>query len=60
MKKVYHRILEITGNVIVVRAEGIFYGELARITSVQGQSLAEVIRLKEDLAYLQVFSVVAD
>ena len=56
MKKVYHRILEITGNVIVVRAEGIFYGELARITSAQGQSLAEVIRLKEDLAYLQVFS----
>ncbi|MFO7585353.1 MAG: V-type ATP synthase subunit B [Anaerolineales bacterium] len=56
MKKVYSRIQSITGNVITVRAEGIAYGELAEVSTRFGVSLAEVIRLDEDLVSLQVFA----
>jgi V/A-type H+/Na+-transporting ATPase subunit B len=56
MKKVYSRIQSITGNVITVGAEGVAYGELAEVSTRFGVSLAEVIRLDEDLVSLQVFA----
>ncbi|HEY9054154.1 MAG TPA: V-type ATP synthase subunit B, partial [Rectinemataceae bacterium] len=56
MNKVYSRIESITGNVISVRAENVAYGELAQVSSRYGISLAETIRLDEDLVFLQVFS----
>ncbi|MCU0858014.1 MAG: V-type ATP synthase subunit B [Pontiellaceae bacterium] len=56
MYKVYHRIEQIAGNVIVVSAEGIIYGELAQVESGFGTSLAQVIRLEGNRIYLQVFA----
>jgi len=56
MHKVYHRIEQIAGNVIVVSAEEISYGELAQVTSGMGTSLAQVIRLEGGRVYLQVFA----
>jgi len=56
MHKVYHRIEQIAGNVIVVSAEEIIYGELAQVESDFGTSLAQVIRLKGNHVYLQVFA----
>ena len=56
MKKIYNRILQISGNVIVLSADGIRYGELAVIKSRNRDSLGEVIRIDDDLVYLQVFS----
>jgi V/A-type H+/Na+-transporting ATPase subunit B len=56
MKKIYNRIESITGNVITVKAEGASYGELARVSTRFGDSLAEVIRLQDDLVSLQVFA----
>ena len=56
MKKIYSRIESIIGNVITVRAKGVRYGDLAKITTGFGASLAEVIRLSGDLASLQVFA----
>lgn len=56
MHKIYHRIDNIAGNVINIKADGIRYRELAEVTSRQGTSLAQVIRLRNDDVYLQVFS----
>ncbi len=56
MHKVYHRIEQIAGNVIVVQAEGVAYRELAEVTSSFGISLAQVIRLEDNRVYLQVFA----
>jgi V/A-type H+-transporting ATPase subunit B len=56
MRKIYSRIESISGNVITVRAEGVKYKDLAVVESRHGSSLAEVIRLKEDLVSLQVFA----
>jgi len=56
MNKVYSHIESITGNVISVRAENIAYGELAEVTSRYGISLAETIRLENNLVFLQVFA----
>ncbi len=56
MHKVYHRIEQIAGNVIVVTAEGVIYGELAQVTSGMGTSLAQVIRLEANRVSLQVFA----
>lgn len=56
MHKVYHRIEQIAGNVIVVSAENISYSELAQVTSDMGISLAQVIRLEGGRVYLQVFA----
>lgn len=56
MKKVYSKIESITGNVIAVRAPEVRYGDLAEIDTAFGTSLAEVIRLQEDLVSLQVFA----
>ena len=54
--KVYHRVESITGNVIVVKAEDVIAGELAQVESNFGSSLAQVIRLENELVYLQVFA----
>ena len=56
MRKLYHRIIQISGNVITVEAKDIAYGDLAEVTSAQGTSLAQVIRLDEDRVSLQVFA----
>ncbi len=56
MRKVYHRIVQIAGNVITVEAEDVAYGDLAEVTSRRGTSLAQVIRLFENNVYLQVFA----
>jgi len=56
MSKVYSRIESIAGNVIVVRADGVRYGDLAQVSTSFGVSLAEVIKLDEDLVSLQVFA----
>lgn len=60
MKKIYNKILQISGNVIVLSATGIRYGELALIKSKSRDSLAEVIRIDDDLVYLQVFRGVVE
>jgi V/A-type H+-transporting ATPase subunit B len=56
MHKVYHRIEQIAGNVIVVSAGGIIYGELAQVETGFSTSLAQVIRLEGNRVYLQVFA----
>ena len=56
MHKVYHRVETIAGNVINIRAEGVKYRELAEVSSRNGTSLAQVIRIAGDLVSLQVFA----
>ena len=56
MRKIYHRILEISGNVITVEAENVPYNSLAQLTSESGVSLARVIRLDGKRVSLQVFA----
>ena len=56
MRKVYHQILQIAGNVIMLEASGVANGELAEVTSRQGTSLAQVIRLDGKKVFLQVFA----
>jgi V/A-type H+-transporting ATPase subunit B len=56
MQKVYNRVENISGNVITVQAQGVTYRELAQVTSPNGTSLAQVIRLKGDEVSLQVFA----
>jgi len=56
MSKVYSRIESIAGNVIAVRASAVRYGDLAQINTSFGVSLAEVIKLDEDLVSLQAFT----
>jgi V/A-type H+-transporting ATPase subunit B len=56
MKKVHSKILGIVGNVITVRATDVGYEELAEITTRQGKSLAQVIKLERDIVSLQVFA----
>jgi V/A-type H+/Na+-transporting ATPase subunit B len=56
MHKVYHRVERVAGSVITVEAEGVFYRELAQVTSRQGTSLAQVIRIEGHRADLQVFA----
>ncbi|MCF8038348.1 MAG: V-type ATP synthase subunit B [Desulfohalobiaceae bacterium] len=56
MRKVYHRIDQISGSVIILQAEGVTYGELARVTSTRGTSLAQVIKLEGGRVSLQVFA----
>ncbi|MBF0198626.1 MAG: V-type ATP synthase subunit B [Planctomycetes bacterium] len=56
MRKVYNRILQIAGNVIMLEAQNVASGELAMINSRHGASLAQVIRLDQDQVYLQVFA----
>ena len=56
MRKVYHRIIQIAGNVITVEADDVAYGDLAEVTSSRGTSLAQVIRLQDAKVFLQVFA----
>lgn len=56
MNTVYTRVEQIIGNVITVRASNVAYRELAEVTSAQGTSLAQVIRLEGGRAFLQVFA----
>lgn len=56
MHKVYHHVENIAGNVINIRAKGVKYRDLAKVTSRNGSSLAQVIRLKNDEVSLQVFA----
>lgn len=52
MQKIYTKIQSIVGNVISVRATGVRNGDLALV----GNSYANVIKLDNDLVYLQVFA----
>jgi V/A-type H+-transporting ATPase subunit B len=52
----HSRITRIQGDIISVPAEGIQYGELAAVKSRQKMSLAQVIRLRGDEVFLQVFA----
>jgi len=56
MKKVYNKILSVSGNVITVKASGVAYEELAEITTSRGKSLAQVIKLEDEIVSLQVFA----
>ncbi len=56
MKKVHSRILTIAGNVLTVKARDARYGDLAEVITRFGLSLAQVIRLQQDLVSLQVFA----
>lgn len=56
MRKVYHRIIQIAGNVITVEADNVGYNDLAEVTSSRGVSLAQVIRLQDNKVSLQVFA----
>ena len=56
MQKVYNKILSIAGNVVTVRAESVAYEELAEITTQRGKTLAQVIKLDDDIVSLQVFA----
>ena len=56
MRKVYHRIIQIAGNVITVEADNVAYNDLAEVTSSRGVSLAQVIRLQDNKVFLQVFA----
>ena len=56
MRKVYHKIIQIVGNVIAVEADGVAYNELAEVSGSRGTSLAQVIRLADHKVFLQVFA----
>ncbi len=56
MHKLYHRIDNISGSVVTLRAEGVRNRELAEIDSRVGTSLAQVIKLAGDEVTLQVFA----
>ena len=52
MQKIYTKIESIVGNVVTVRATGVRNGDLALV----GKSYANVIKLDNDMVYLQVFA----
>jgi V/A-type H+-transporting ATPase subunit B len=52
----HSRITLIQGDIIAVPATGIHYGELATVKSKTKTSLAQVIRLRGDEVFLQVFA----
>ncbi len=56
MQKVYNKILSVSGNVITVSANDVSYEELAEVTTQRGKSLAQVIKLENDIVSLQVFA----
>jgi V/A-type H+-transporting ATPase subunit B len=56
MREVHHRITRIAGNVITVEADNVAYNDLAEVTSSRGVSLAQVIRLQDNVVSLQVFA----
>ncbi|RMD59668.1 MAG: V-type ATP synthase subunit B [Nitrospirae bacterium] len=56
MRRIYSKIIQISGNVVVVNAEDVSFGELAIVSTQQMDSLSEVIRIDGTKVYLQVFS----
>jgi V/A-type H+-transporting ATPase subunit B len=52
----YHGIENIVGNVLMLRASDVGYGDLAEVSYGDESSLAQVIQLDGDQVYLQVFS----
>ena len=56
MNKIYTDIIQISGDVITVEAEGVGYNDIARIETSRGISLAQVIRLSGKNVSLQVFA----
>ena len=56
MNKIYTDIIQISGDVITVEAEGVGYNDIARIETARGISLAQVIRLSGKNVSLQVFA----
>jgi len=56
MRKVCTKILNIAGNVVMVKTGGVAYEELAEISTSRGVSLAQVIRLDKEMVHLQVFA----
>ncbi|HQJ16327.1 MAG TPA: V-type ATP synthase subunit B [Candidatus Omnitrophota bacterium] len=56
MHKSYTEIIQISGDVITVEAEGVGYNEIAQITTRRGVSLGQVIRLDGKRVSLQVFA----
>ena len=57
MRKLHTRIDQIVGPVITLQAEGVAYGELARIRMQDGRSsFAQVIRTRDAETTLQVFA----
>ncbi|MFH1397285.1 MAG: V-type ATP synthase subunit B [Candidatus Omnitrophota bacterium] len=56
MYKVYTNIVQISGDVISVEAEGIGYSEIAQVFTRRGVSLAQVIRIAGKRVSLQVFA----
>ena len=55
MQQIGGKILGISGSVLTVEATGVTYGELGRVESVYGDSLAEVIHIDRNRVSLQVF-----
>ncbi len=55
MHRLYHKIDNIAGNVINLKAKDVQYRELAEVASRTGTSLAQVIQLSGDEVSLQVF-----
>jgi V/A-type H+-transporting ATPase subunit B len=56
MHKIFTSINQIVGDVIAVDAENVGNTELAEVTTRRGTSLAQVIRLDGNKAFLQVFA----
>lgn len=56
MKKVYNKILSVVGNVITVKAKDVANEELAEVSTDRGKTLAQVIKIEDELVSLQVFS----
>ena len=56
MRRIYHKVEEISGSVINVIAEDVGYGELAEVKTRRGSSLARVIQLRDNMVSLQVFA----
>ncbi|NOX25198.1 MAG: V-type ATP synthase subunit B [Deltaproteobacteria bacterium] len=55
MRTIYNKIRRVSGNVIMVQAEGVGFGELAMVAAPGGSSLAEVIKIEDNRIFLQVF-----
>ncbi|MCG2714135.1 MAG: V-type ATP synthase subunit B [Candidatus Omnitrophica bacterium] len=56
MQKVYTHIIQISGDVITVEADGVGYNDIAQISARYGMSLAQVIRIDDQKVSLQVFA----
>ncbi len=55
MRTIYNKIWRISGNVIMVNATGVGFGELALVSAPGVSSLAEVIKIEGDNIFLQIF-----